>query len=365
MRTLLILAALTPFAHAAPPPPPDDLNPLLAPIRAKHNLPALAAAVLKDGRITSIGAVGTRHAAVADPVTVNDLWHLGSDTKAMTATLIARLVERGRLSWDLTLEKAFPEIKLHPLYKGVTLEKLLTHTGGLPADVPEQLWSKLWERQGTNAEQRMTLVKGILTAKPGTRTFRYSNAGYAIAGAIAERAEERSWEELIKAELFQPLGMKNVGFGAPGKDQPWGHQWVDKKALPMAPGPQADNPPGVAPAGAVHASLKDWAKFVLLHLNGARGLKTILHPNTFRKLHTAPAGSGYAMGWMVVERPWAGGRALTHAGSNTMWYAVAWLAPEKDFGILITTNLGDGPAARACDETAAALIKQAQNVGGL
>jgi hypothetical protein len=62
------------------------------------------------------------------------------------------------------------------------------------------------------------------------------------------------------------------------------------------------------------------------------------------------------MGWLVTERPWGGGRVLTHAGSNTMNYAVAWLAPRRDFAVLAATNLGGNKAASACDEAAAALI---------
>src|SRR5262249_50889061 len=109
---------------------------LLAPIRQQHNLPALAAAVLTSRGPTDLGAVGVRKAGTDVPVTDRDEWHLGSDTKAMTATVIASLVERGKLSWDVTMERMFPEVakSMNPEMRGVTLLELLSHRAGLPHD---------------------------------------------------------------------------------------------------------------------------------------------------------------------------------------------------------------------------------------
>ena len=78
-----------------------------------------------------------------------------------------------------------------------------------------------------------------------------------------------------------------------------------------------------------------------------------------RSSHASPVadGSKYAMGWVVDQRPWAGGRVLTHNGSNTMWFCVTWIAPERDFAVLVTCNEGGDDAAKACDEASAALIQ--------
>jgi hypothetical protein len=79
----------------------------------------------------------------------------------------------------------------------------------------------------------------------------------------------------------------------------------------------------------VHCSLADWAKFAALHLRGLDGEGGFLRADTFRLLHSPTMGGDYAYGWSVAERDWAGGKALTHAGSNTMWYSVVWLAPNR------------------------------------
>ena len=85
-----------------------------------------------------------------------------------------------------------------------------------------------------------------------------------------------------------------------------------------------------------------------------------MSPESFARLHTPAVGAGesYAMGWVVTERAWADGTVLTHNGSNTMWYCVAWLAPKKDFAVLACTNQGGGAAQKACDDVAGALIQK-------
>ena len=80
--------------------------------------------------------MGTRRAGVNIPVTINDRFHLGSDTKAMTSLLAAMLVEEGKLRWNTTLAEVFPELaeKMDAGFRNVTLEQLLSHTSGIPSD---------------------------------------------------------------------------------------------------------------------------------------------------------------------------------------------------------------------------------------
>jgi CubicO group peptidase (beta-lactamase class C family) len=77
---------------------------------------------------------------------------------------------------------------------------------------------------------------------------------------------------------------------------------------------------------------------------------------TFRRLHANPAGSDYAMGWIVMERPWGGGRVLMHNGSNNSWFVVMWVAPEKQSAYVAATNCAGDAAAKAVDDAVASLI---------
>jgi CubicO group peptidase (beta-lactamase class C family) len=316
--------------------------------------------VVKDGQVCDRAVVGVRKAGDPTPVTTNNLFHIGSCTKSMTATLTARLIEEGRLRWDTTIGDVFPELKLDPAYQHVTIEQLLTHRGGCPADPPREAWQRAWEQHGTPTHQRYEFIEAVLSqppqTPPGTR-FLYSNQGYAVVGAMLERLTGKSWEELLTEKLFWPLGMKSAGFGVPGTigrvDQPWGHLRDEGPMKPV----QADNPPAIGPGGTVHCSLDDLGRYVMVHLERS-GAERLLRPETLRHLHTPPAGQEYACGWLSVDRSWARGKALTHNGSNTMWYLVMWLAPARDFAVIAATNIAGPDAEQACDEAAAAMIRK-------
>lgn len=349
-----------------------NISELLGPILKKHDVPALAGAIVTTDSLAAIGAVGVRRVGDETPVTINDKFHIGSCTKSMTATLVATFVEEGSLSWSTTLEQALPDLasKMDPAYRSVTLEQLLTHRAGVPTDLHfDGLWGRLWNHTGSPTEQRATLAQAVLCRPPEHAPggkFLYANAGFAIAGYICEVRAAKPWEDLMRERLFVPLGMTTAGFGAPGTgdslDQPRGH---GKGRKPQEPGKGADNPAAIGPGGTVHCSLADWGRYIALHLRGEHadqrlGALTIKR-ETFLKLHEPVRGQGadYAFGWGVANRPWAGnpGIVLTHSGSNTMWYCVCWLAPEKGFAVLAATNIADDKAPKACDDAAGALIQ--------
>jgi CubicO group peptidase (beta-lactamase class C family) len=330
---------------------------LLGPIRDEHHLPGLIGAISFGNRLAAIGALGIRKIGSSQPMQVNDQMHLGSCTKAMTATMIGSLVETGKLTWKSTLGSVFPEAaeQLHPQFQGVTLSQLLTHRAGLPHDGP---W---WHLPGaTTTQQRHALLTSMLQKEPLSRpgsTYAYSNVGYALAALMAERVSGESWESLMSSRLFEPLRMTTAGFGTPGGRgalvQPWGHHLDGRDIKPT----QVDNAPSMGPAGTVHCSLPDWAKFAALHLAGEQGDSKLLKPATLQTLHIPPPSCDYAGGWLVCERSWAGGAALNHNGSNTSWFATIWLAPARNFAILVATNQGDKQAERALDQAANTLIR--------
>lgn len=346
--------------------PLADVDSLLEPIRKQYHLPALAAAVIVQGHVAAVGAVGVRKYGTNVPVTVGDQFHLGSCTKAMTATLCGMLVEQGRLHWNTTLAQVFPHISMQPAYRSVTLDHLLAQRSGFSAESWPQgkTFQEMFALPGSPRQQRMAYLEMILreppVAEPGAE-FVYSNRNYAAAGVILEQTAHIAWEDMITRKLFAPLDMTSAGFGAmgtPGKlDEPWQHRFINGQHLAIGPGPFSDNPPVIAPAAAVHCSLGDWAKFVRLHLSASTKTHLLLKPQTLQRLHTPQFGGDYAGGWLVTSRPWGGGTVLTHAGSNTQNYAVAWLAPLRDFAVLVVTNQGGDPAAQAADQTSAALIQ--------
>jgi D-alanyl-D-alanine carboxypeptidase len=373
MRTLALTALLLlacgcddgwtiPDTACAPDAARDDLCSTLETIRRRHHVPALAAAAWVGEDLVAQGAVGVRKIGTDVPVSVDDLWHLGSDTKAMTATVAARLVQAQTVRFESTLQALFPNVPVHAEYRSVTLQQVLMHRSGTRRDPRGALWEQML-RDRRSFEVRQAVVAQMLIDGPSEPVgeFLYSNAGYMIAGAALERASGSTWEALTASELFEPLDMKSCGVGAPATagpiDQPWGHLRRGDY-VSVGPGPHADNPASIGPAGTVHCSLRDWGKFLAVHLRGSRAESTsYLTPELLATLQSPPPGGDYALGWGVASREWAGGTVLTHSGSNSMFFATVWLAPAKNAVLVAVANAGDKRAARAVDEAFGPLIE--------
>ncbi len=291
----------------------------------------------------------------------------------MTSTLIAMLVDQRYFDWDTTIVQVFPEWaeEMQPAYRDVTLSHLLTHYAGLPSNIPAKLnWPAGMSFRDTHGlpgsptEQRQAYSRLMLqtppSQPPGT-AYQYSNVGYAIAGAMAERVTHTSWEKLMTTWLFEPLRIETAGFGPMGSpdtvEAPWPHQRKNGHSVAIRPDRFSDNPPAIGPAGTVHMSIGDWAKFVNAHLQGAQGKPTPLRLSKFDVLHTPVFGGTYAPGWQVTQRRWGGGTVLTHTGTNTLNYAAVWMAPRRDFAVLVTTNQGGGNTAKAVNDITWQLIQ--------
>jgi CubicO group peptidase (beta-lactamase class C family) len=234
-----------------------DLGPDLAAVREEYAFPALAAAVIVDGKLHAAGVVGVRKHGSDVKAEPNDPFHLGSCTKAMTGSLIGLLVQQGTLKWETTLAEYFPDLKdkMHPDYRGVTLVHLLSHRAGVPpmtngfAPVGDEELRQITALKSPREQRRR--VMEIVLCRPPIHTpgdkQEYSNAGFTIAGVIAETAAGEDYEVLLRRLLFEPLGMKSAGFGAMGVrghvDAPWQHRKEGDRVIPVNPGPVSDNPP--------------------------------------------------------------------------------------------------------------------------
>ena len=342
-------------------------------------------------------AAGLRKNGSKQRVTIDDKVHLGSCTKAMTATLIARLIEQGALepeafkhgplTWDTTIKEGLPELfkTMDPIYADVTLRQLLMHRGGCPANTA---WTASSHKKNLIETRRSVLriaLKKEQPNKPGE--FLYSNVGYVVAGAIAERATGKSWEDLMREEIFKPLDIKSAGFGPPDVDkdvtQPWGHLTMGSLQIPR----HFDNPAALGPAGTVHMSIGDWAKFCLSHTlqekpkdkgdeskdgeskatEAATKLR-LVSQSTLDFLHKPLKGADddgkeYALGWLVKERGW-GGTVFVHNGSNNHWTAIVWVSPKNRSVYLAATNIANAEAGVGLDEIFGTLMPLEEKARG-
>ncbi|MBB4122771.1 serine hydrolase domain-containing protein [Martelella radicis] len=341
-----------------------DLETYLEQVRTEYDLPALAAAVVRDGETVAAAAVGTRVYGEDVPVMPDDRFHLGSNAKSMTATLAGMMVEEGSLDWSSTiggvLGEDFPGMS--ESLSAATLEQLLSHSSGIPMDTEElvDLYFSAdtfdynpWDRRHRVLDAWKTHEITVPEGSP----FQYSNLGYMIAGMMIEKASGEHWETLMNERIFQPLGMETAGLGAQTTfglvDAPVSHRMdEDGNVRPLYWAPAADAPPVLGPAGMAHMSIADYAKWAVWNLGeGSRG-PALVAPETLKYIHASkvitpvrenpppgtPTTGEYAFGWGVVLFDWADHALLTHNGSNGMNLARIVLDPAEDLGVVVATN---------------------------
>jgi len=284
--------------------------------------------------------------------------------------MIARLVERGVMSFDDTLAKCFPDIAMDEAYRTVTIRQLLSHMAGLPTLtedkdlVPFAATTKaITDVRALRAAAARYYLPKPPVRKPGTQ-FEYSNLGFILAGAAAEVRTGKTWEELVRVEVFEPLGITHAGFNAPPStsaiEQPWGHEERGGKIVAVAPAEQDANVPAwIGPAGTVHISLRDWMLFAQDQMDGAHGHGKLLKPETYRMLHTPISSNGvYALGWGAKLGPDGVPLILTHSGSNGYWLADIRIWPKRNIIFLMVANVGGDAVEAQFKETRDVISKR-------
>jgi CubicO group peptidase (beta-lactamase class C family) len=269
---------------AAPAPRVADISAELAQRARDAGLPAVQAAVIDHQGLVAHGAAGVTVLNGTAPVTTDDAFHIGSCTKPFTATIVAMLVEEKKLGWDTPVAGVFPEWKptMRPEYRDVTVADLLSHEAGLPPYGEDEEIKALPKFAGNHTARRRAFARYVFEhppALPPRTAFKYSNAGYDVAAAMAERVSGRSWEELVQRRIFEPLHMRTAGIGWPSRV--WGHEPADGGLhKPVDPRGPYQLPDFIAPAGDLHMSADDLALFLQAHLRAMRGTRTLITPAT-------------------------------------------------------------------------------------
>jgi D-alanyl-D-alanine carboxypeptidase len=363
---LTALFCSTKFYHLASTGPLDE-------IRGRYGIPSLAIGASRQGKLET-DAVGLRKRWSEPSITTEDKFHLGSNTKAMTATLGAMLLKTFFKSWDSTLYEMLPNLagNMSAEHRHTTLAMLTAHRSGITDEwmgkdlnLTAQYYGQLLSPKDTRKLIAETLLSRPPNVNPG-KEFIYSNTGYIVFGYVLEHMTGIPWEDLIRVGLFTPLGMTNCGFGVPPEseptaiDNPWPHQKSPFGPIPIPP-VRGDNPPALGPAGTVHCSMSDYAKFLQLHIDGYKGRSTrlkLLGSQDFLRLHSPYPGPGTQYtsgGW---GRGWDDrvGTYLTHEGSNTMYYHTAFVTPDVDSAYMAMTNIGYDDASNALWEAINGMI---------
>jgi D-alanyl-D-alanine carboxypeptidase len=233
----------------------------------------------------------------------------------------------------------FPDQKIIEAYRKVTLEQLLVHAGGFAANVEDPAPYD-WNLEPQRA--RNIYLEQALQSQPigqAGAEFSYSNMGYIVAAIAAERATGKTWEQLIRQTILEPLQMNGCDFGTRFKalTQPHGHTLNFLKRLTaVSPEQPNGNSPVMYGADGLRCSLADMGKYLVAHINGGRDQAGVISNSSFTFLHKprleSGNGSRAGLGWFVQDG------LLLHAGSNTINYAMVVINPKRNSGVFMATN---------------------------
>ncbi|MEU3284335.1 serine hydrolase domain-containing protein [Streptomyces longwoodensis] len=317
----------------------------IAVAQAEGRTPSLVATVVRDGRAVWHGA---RTSVDGHGPDENVQYRIGSITKTFTAVLVLRLRDEGVLDLNDPLEKHLPGTGVGE----ATLAQLLSHTGGLAAETPAP-W---WERTPGSLRPGLADVLGDRPLRhPAGRRHHYSNPGYAVLGVLVEQVRGAYWEEVLRREVLEPLGLHRTSLRpeAPHAGGWAVHPWADV----VQPEPVEEYGP-MAPAGQLWSTTGDLARFAAFLM---RGDDRVLGADTLREMRApaAPAeaadlgeGSAYGLGLQVLHRD---GRLLVgHSGSVPGFLANLTIALDDDVAAVVLTNCTSGPAV---SQVAADLVR--------
>ena len=329
------------------------------------NVPGMAVAVLKDGKIYHKNTYGISSIKTNAEVNENTLFGVASNTKAFTAAALGQLIDQGQLTWDTKVNDIIPEFKLHDAYvtSEFTVRDLITHRSGLGLGAGD-----LMVFPATNTTTLPEMIHNMRYLKPVSSfrsKFDYDNLLYIIAGEIVARVSETSYDDYIIDNFFKPLGMERSLLSIPKIDADAnridGHAPVNGK-LEITGYTFTQI---ATPAAGIYASINDMGKWVQALLDegkyGAQLKDSLFSKETYHEMMTPQTlirtGKGpynthfsaYGLGFFLSDVN--GYFQATHTGGLLGIVSQVILFPELDLGMIVLTNQESGAAFNAITNT--------------
>jgi len=339
-----------------------EIEALMDKILIEFDIPGIVISIFNSEEVIWQKAMGIRRIGNSEKIVITDNFHIGSNTKAITATMIASLVEDEILSWGSRPGDIFKDFsdEIHPGFHNVSIWNLLNHTAGIQPFTDGMELEKIPKATLSPKMERYLFSQLILSRKPHfppNEEVNYSNAGYSIAASMAETVTGIKWELLIKERVLDKLGIQ-AKFSWPcvqNSNQPWGHSYhipQQQKWNEISQGElQSHSPdheyvvhPLLAPAGDIQLSSSEFSRFCQLHLSGLQGVDNILKSESFKFMHTDIKTS--ALGWGIAKAKES--LVSAHSGCAGTFYSSALLYPINNLGIVLMANAGHAKAAEGC-----------------
>jgi CubicO group peptidase (beta-lactamase class C family) len=354
LAALLTLLALPLTAQQQSAAPPPDWDAHITRVLERFQVPGAAVAIVKDGQVVMAKGYGLKALGGSDSVDAHTRFGIASNTKIITATALALLVDEGKLQWDAPVVRYLPWFAMHDPWvtRELTVRDLLVHRSGLGLGAGDLLW---WPPSTYN---RREIVERLRYIKPNTSfrsAYAYDNVLYGVAAEVIEAVSGQSWEAFVKRRILDPVGMTESDVRFPGVDSVANlaltHAEVND-TVRVVPPFVGDN---VNPAGGVMSGAADMAKWMIVQLDSGKvaGSARLYSANSASQLwriitplgtgpgpagfeHLGPQFNGYALGMGV--RDYRGTKLLTHGGGLPGYVSVVAMIPSQRLGIVVLTN---------------------------
>jgi CubicO group peptidase (beta-lactamase class C family) len=342
---------------------PPDVDAYVARVMKVFEVPGIALAIVKDGRVVCASGFGVKRLGSTEKTDARTLFAIASNTKLFTAVALGLLVEEGRLAWDAPVIDYMSGFCMWDPFvtRELTVRDLLVHRSGLGLGAGDLLW---WP---PSTYTRKEIFKRLRFIKPATSfrsAYAYDNVLYLAAGELIEAVSGKTWEEFVAERILRPLGMSATTVHASatcqGGNEAWPHARIDGVVRPVAPFAN-DN---TNPAGGIRSSAEDICRWLLVRLNNGRladGTR-LFSEQTAKELTTmvtpipnpAPAAElaslkanfrGYALGLGVQD--YRGHLVHSHTGGMPGYLSRITLLPEQGLGVAVFTNQESGDAFNA------------------
>ena len=356
-------------AAAIAPSTTYDLDADVARVLKTFDVPGMAIAIVKDGKVVAARGFGLRKLGEPAPVDGQTLFEVASNSKAFTAAALAMLVDEGQLAWDDPVIKHLPDFQMYDAYvtREMTVRDLLVHRSGLGLGAGDLLW---WPTTSFSTDDIIARLRHVRPATSFRSAYAYDNLLYIVAGKIIAQKAGKPWGQVMRERILDPLGMRltttslaenagNANLSAP-------HSKIAGRIAVVKPMPV----PNAAGAVGINTNAEEIARWMTVLLDGgviagsAPGSpeKRLFSAAQSREMWTAqtpikiaepkpqlaatkPNFYAYGLGFQL--RDYKGRKLAMHGGALQGFYSRVVMVPEEKLGIAILTNAESGGAMTA------------------
>ena len=310
------------------------------------NVPGVAVAVIKDGKVIHSKGYGYRDVKKQLPVTTKTLFAIGSSSKAFTVASLGVLVDQGKLDWDKPVREYLPAFRMYDAFASerMTPRDLVTHRSGLPRH------DLLWYNTSFTRKEMFERLRYLEPNKDFRTTFQYQNLMFMTAGYLAGEVSGGTWESVVREHIFKPLQMNSSNLSvlesqkSPDFALPYRKVKEEVKEIPFRVIDQ------IGPAGSINSNIEEMTNYLTMQLGkGKFGNTQVISENNLQQMHTPQmvqadpirwtelGHSSYGMGWFITS--YRGHKMVHHGGNIDGFSAMVNFLPQDNMGVVVLTNL--------------------------